>query len=108
MSRTTTSFIVRCTVVAIALGASGAALAGDNSMSPLTGESYAYFHGLENVPGGFNVAAATPLRAPGEVPARLATAQSKSKSGPPVMLVHQAVHEPTITPPRIFDNGTGA
>jgi hypothetical protein len=35
-----------------------AALADDNSMSVLTGESYAYFNNLDYSPGSFNVARA--------------------------------------------------
>jgi len=33
---------------ALALGTSGVALADDNSMNPLTGDSYAYFNGGRN------------------------------------------------------------
>jgi hypothetical protein len=39
-----------------ALAASQFASADDNSMSPLTGDSYAYFNGLEYSLGKFNVA----------------------------------------------------
>jgi len=39
--------------ITLALGAS-LAFADDNSMSPLTGGSYAYFNGLDYNPGHFN------------------------------------------------------
>ena len=45
-------------VAAIALGASGAALADDSSMSQWTGDSYAYFNNLDYSLGKFNVARA--------------------------------------------------
>jgi hypothetical protein len=41
---------------ALALGLSGPALADDNSMSRLTGDSYAYFNNLDYSPGHFNAA----------------------------------------------------
>jgi len=66
----------------LALGASGLALADDNSMSQWTGESYAYFHNLDNNPGGFNTA-----RAPhGHDEALLANMPRKDKVDKPVML----------------------
>ena len=69
----------RLTLVAVAtlaLGASGAAFADDNSMSVLTGDSYAYFNNLEYRAGHFNVArapqaqdpvATTPKREPAQI-----------------------------------------
>jgi hypothetical protein len=67
---TTTTHLIAA--AALALCAS-AASADDNSMSVLTGESYAYFNGLDYSPGKFNVAraplpadAATALRAPAD------------------------------------------
>jgi hypothetical protein len=42
------------TLAALALCASDAVLADDSSMSPLTGDSYAYFYGLDYHAGGFN------------------------------------------------------
>ena len=41
---------------ALALGASGGALADDNSMNPFTGDGYRYFNGGQNLgsPGQFN------------------------------------------------------
>jgi hypothetical protein len=42
----------------LAAGASGAALADDNSMSRLTGDSYAFFNDLDYSAGRFNVARA--------------------------------------------------
>ena len=60
MSPTSLSVTLRNATVALALafGASGAAVADDNGMSPLTGDSYACFNGLVYTPGGFNVARA--------------------------------------------------
>ena len=46
---------------ALALGTSGVALADDNSMSPLTGDSYAYFNGGRNYPYGKPVFNNAPL-----------------------------------------------
>jgi hypothetical protein len=43
-------------LVILALGASSTAFADDNSMSVLTGDSYAYFNRLDNHPGAFNSA----------------------------------------------------
>jgi hypothetical protein len=73
-------------VATLALGASGAAFADDNSMSVLTGDSYAYFNNLEYRAGHFNVArapqaqaqdtvATTPKRGPAQIdrPIMLAT-----------------------------------
>ena len=57
-------------VVATALVASGVALADDSSISRLTGDSYAYFNGLEYRAGQFNV----------EKPKVRASAQSKENS----------------------------
>ena len=45
-------------VATLALGASGAAFGDDNSMSVLTGDSYAFFNNLEYRAGRFNVARA--------------------------------------------------
>ncbi|MFI4888120.1 MAG: hypothetical protein ACHP7B_05175 [Burkholderiales bacterium] len=42
----------------LAVGVSGAALADDNSMNRLTGDSYAYFNNLEFSLGKFNMARA--------------------------------------------------
>jgi len=73
-------------VATLALGATGAAFADDNSMSVLTGDSYAYFNNLEYRAGHFNVArapeaqaqeslATTPKREPAQIdrPIMLAT-----------------------------------
>ena len=61
--------VIRQSLIAaatLAFAASGAALA-DDSMSRLTGDSYAYFNGLDHSPGHFNVARApeaAPMRDP--------------------------------------------
>ena len=49
---------------ALALGASGVALADDSSMNPFTGDSYAYFNGGQNVGNFNNVARALRMQAP--------------------------------------------
>ena len=43
-------------LAALATAASGTALADDNSMSRLTGDSYAFFNNLDFSPGKFNTA----------------------------------------------------
>lgn len=106
MFRNTLSFVVRFAVVAVALGASGIALADDNGMSPLTGESYAYFHGLDYIPGGFNVAATHSSQAAGEASAQPAAAQPQPER--PIMLARQAPSHRSIMAPRIFNDNTGA
>ena len=45
-------------LAALAVSASGATFADDNSMSIWTGESYAFFNDLDYSPGHFNVARA--------------------------------------------------
>lgn len=98
--------------LALAFGASGAAVADDNSMSPLTGDSYAYFNGLIYTPGGFNVAraaraAADPAAASGPASAPAAVvkpANVEPLTGPPTMLAAR----PVIAPSKVFDDGTGA
>jgi hypothetical protein len=59
MSRKHSHSPVRLVAVAtLILGASGAAFADDNSMSVLTGDSYAYFNNLDYSAGHFNIARA--------------------------------------------------
>jgi hypothetical protein len=53
MNRTKLRAARAITALSLALGAS-LALADDNSMSPLTGDSYAFFNGLDYNPGHFN------------------------------------------------------
>jgi hypothetical protein len=53
---------LRVLAVAVLAVASSAALADDNSMNPFTGDSYAYFNGLDYHPGGFNTARAAQPR----------------------------------------------
>lgn len=76
------------------------------TLSPLTGESYAWFNGLDHVPGGFNVIAAKPSQTPGEAPARLVEAKPRPKHA--IMLAHRTPRGPAITPSPIFDDNTGA
>jgi len=59
MNRNTFRAARAIAAITLALGAPYA-FADDGSMSPLTGESYAYFHDLDYNPGGFN----TPRKAP--------------------------------------------
>ncbi|HEX8740247.1 MAG TPA: hypothetical protein VF925_08910 [Casimicrobiaceae bacterium] len=100
--------------LALAFGASGAALADDNSMSSLTGDSYAYFNGLVYTPGGFNVAStARPA-------ADTAAARGAASPSAPAAVVQPAHVEPliehatmlaarpAIAPSKVFDDGTGA
>jgi hypothetical protein len=64
-------------LAAIALAASGIAFADHNSMSRLTGDSYAYFNNLDSSPGKFNTA-----RTPGtEAPAAVAKVPGKEREG---------------------------
>jgi len=62
--------------LALGLAASGAAFADDNSMSRLTGDSYAYFNNLDYHAGGFNTARA----AQSDPPTEMAKAQEKTKA----------------------------
>jgi hypothetical protein len=54
-------------VATLALGASCAAFADDNSMSVLTGDSYAYFNDLDYRAGHFNIARAPVVQPPDPV-----------------------------------------
>ena len=72
MFRKTRNLGKRLTLAALALGATGAALANDSSMNPFTGDSYAYFN------GGANLGNVTVARAPRK-PAGDATAGSSNK-----------------------------
>ena len=102
---------------ALALGVSGIALADDSSMSRLTGDSYAYFNGLDYRPGAFSVATPAALaagskdRAPA---ARAATAPDAPTAtvGPPedapvrepkIMLAAPRI---VIAPPATFRDDT--
>jgi hypothetical protein len=53
MNRNTLRAARAIAAITLALGPS-LAFADDNSMSPLTGESYEYFNGLDYNPGHFN------------------------------------------------------
>ena len=104
MQRTNPS--IRRSLVAAALAvagaaASGAVLADDSSMSMWTGDSYAYFNGLDYRLGKFNTARAT--QAHDEAP--VATMPRKDKAEKPVMLATRP-RETTRTNP--FRDDTGA
>lgn len=86
---------------ALALAASGA-LADDSSMSVLTGDSYAYFNNLDNRPGAFNTARASPVKEGG-------TAMEMARIVPeaaekPILLADR----PRITLPSPFSDSKGA
>lgn len=94
---------LRLAAIAVVLVTSGVALADDNSMSPLTGDSYAYFNGLDFSPGTFNVAhvaGSSPQVA--TTPAR--TAVPPPAADGPTMLAAR----PALGPSKTFDDGTGA
>jgi len=90
----------RVTLAALALGATGVALADDSSMNPFTGDSYAYFN------GGANLGYANVARAPRK-PADDATAGSSNKQ-------QQQVEKRTmfagiqLTPTSPFNDNHGA
>lgn len=90
------------------------ASADDSSMSALTGDSYAYFNGLDNVPGKFNVARAPRSQDGGTA---MKTPQAKERDTamktpqvpreahePPIMLADR----PRISLPSPFDDSKGA
>jgi hypothetical protein len=54
MSRKSHRYVIA--LAALATAASGTAFADDNSMSRLTGDSYAFFNNLDFSPGKFNTA----------------------------------------------------
>jgi len=88
---------------ALAVVASGAAFADDNSMSRWTGDSYAHFNNLDYNPGRFNTA-----RAP-EVPNQVATTKLRDmephKRERPVMLADRPYKTIPTNP---FRDDTGA
>jgi hypothetical protein len=57
MSRKSHRYVIA--LAALAAAASGTAFADDNSMSRLTGDSYAFFNNLDFSPGKFNTARAS-------------------------------------------------
>lgn len=112
MFRSNLSVAIRCAAIAIAMGTSGIALG--SGMSPLTGDSYAYFHGLQYVPGSFN-SATQPAQAPNGTSVQPASVQSQAASS--IMLTRDAANQQvasqstiqlTIAPSTIFNNNTGA
>lgn len=94
----------------LALAASGTALADDNSMSVLTGDSYAYFNNLDYSAGKFNVARAKSAAAdtgvaamPQEQPASAGKATEKPDQ--PILLAGPSLR---ITLPSPFSDNKGA
>jgi hypothetical protein len=85
---------------ALAFGASGVALADDSSMSPFTGDSWAYFNGNQNL-GQANQAGAPRAQA---LAATGNTNKSQPKVAPKNVLPNARV---TTSPPSPFtDKGT--
>jgi len=87
----------------LALGASGAAFADDNSMSVLTGDSYAYFNNLEYRAGHFNLARAP--QAQPQDPVATTPTREPARTERPLML---AAPPKGITLTSPFRDNTGA
>ena len=90
-------------VATLALGASGAAFADDNSMSVLTGDSYAYFNNLDYSAGHFNVA-----RAPQTQPQDPVATMPKWKPAQTERRILLAAPPKGLTLPSPFRDNTGA
>ena len=90
-------------VATLALGASGAAFGDDNSMSVLTGDSYAFFNNLEYRAGRFNVARAR--EAQPRDPVATTPKREPARIDRPIML---AAPSKGITLPSPFRENTGA
>ncbi len=111
--KTSNSHLHLAAAMLVALGASNAALADDNSMSVLTGDSYAFFNGLEYRAGHFNVprlqraSPTTGMAAtPGKEPAKVENADDRRKAGDkPILLADRPLH---ITLPSPFSDDKGA
>jgi len=86
---------------ALALGASIAA-ADDNSMSVLTGDSYAFFNGLDYNPGKFNTARAAGV--PDRDTAMRMPQESQDAAEKPIVLAAR----PRISLPSPFRDDKGA
>ena len=102
MYRKQLSGSLQWTVLALALGASGTALADDSSMSRLTGDSYAFFNGLEYRAGHFNVA---------KSPQPQSSREAAERSGNEALAAKGATTivgpKATVVPPAAFDYGKG-
>jgi hypothetical protein len=85
------------------LAASSAAFADDNSMSVLTGDSYAYFNNLEYSAGRFNVARAA--QAQPHEPVATMPRQEPARTEPPIMLAAPRSGATLLSP---FRDNTGA
>jgi len=87
----------------LALGASGTAFGDDNSMSVLTGDSYAFFNNLEYRAGRFNVARAP--EAQPQDPVATTPKREPARTERPIML---AAPPRGITLASPFRDNTGA
>jgi hypothetical protein len=90
-------------VATLVIGASGAALADDNSMSVLSGDSYAYFNNLEYSAGHFNVARASQVQP--QDPVATTPKRDPAQTELRIML---AAPPRGITLPSPFHDNTGA
>jgi hypothetical protein len=101
MNRTKLRAARAITALSLALGAS-LALADDNSMSPLTGDSYAYFNGLDYHAGGFNTRRLAAARQPDTVVK--IPQETRGAGRRPILLADR----PRITLPSPFRDDKGA
>jgi hypothetical protein len=90
-------------VATLVIGASSGALADDNSMSVLTGDSYAYFNNLDYRSGHFNVARAP--QAQREDPVATTPRREPARTERPIMLAAPPKGLTQISP---FRDNTGA
>ncbi|MGH8802148.1 MAG: hypothetical protein ACREX6_07610 [Casimicrobiaceae bacterium] len=92
---------------------SGAALADGGGMSPLTGDSYAYFHDLQYVPGTFNSATRV-AQLPNGVSVQPVASQSQAANSmrsyqtANQQVASQFTFQLTIAPSKVFNDRTGA
>jgi hypothetical protein len=104
MSRKHSHSPVRLVAVAtLILGASGAAFADDNSMSVLTGDSYAYFNNLDYSAGHFNMARAS--QAQPQDPVATVPKREPARAERPIMLAAPPRGVTQVSP---FRDNTGA
>jgi hypothetical protein len=90
-------------LVTLALGVSSTAFADDNSMSVLTGESYAYFNQLDYSAGHFNVARAA--QAKPQDPVATTPKREPTRAERPLMLAAPPKGITLLSP---FRDNTGA
>jgi len=103
MSRKHSHFPVRLAVATLILAASGAAVADDNSMSVLTGDSYAYFNNLDYSARHFNVARAP--QAQPQDPVATMPKREPARTERPIMLAAPPRGVTLLSP---FRDNTGA